>query len=945
MPEIASTKRFLSLKWKVVLYLALVLVITQVIYAVYAYQQQLRNLEELQQSSIERDHATLDGLIQNSFDRLLEVGEVIPLLATLRQENPDAAHYVQAIRGYLPDMMISGALDGAFLYDSDLRLLEQQGQVAALPSKLISEVQSTEIPQRQFHCGQTCVRSVALPVLLKGQATGVLVVSRELRDIVLEFKTQYGRDIGLAMSGQSNTAFELQYLTMRDENFEVINRAVSEHSVPLEGGTFNVLSEQRTYQVVFKPVAGVMQQAYWILLYDRTDLHTKLRNDLLNNLFIAGFGLFFAGLVQLMVLRRPLRTLSRIAQLLPLLASSSYREVRQGLTQFRERKVYSDELDQLQDSTGDLTIQLEHLEASLVQRAQNLQQRSEQLKTERDFVTRLMDTAETLIMTMNADGRVVSMNRYGRQLFRLGVDDLQLNFLQLAHQADGHEKHLQAMKTVLSGQKTKLQLESSLLDDDGHLLHISWLHSKLELAGAEAVILSIGMDITERTQAEQQVSWLANHDTLTKLPNQVMFNSSLEQVLRGQQSASGTQKKVGILFCDFDGFKDVNDSLGHPVGDELLQLAARRIANVVDGKGMLARQGGDEFSVILGNCDDFDQVGSVADAILEAFRHPFSISGYEIFSSLSIGIAVYPDHGSDRINLVKHADVAMFEAKDRGKNQYCFFEGASSNYRYERFALTNDLRKALERDEFRLLYQPQVDARNGQVIGVEALLRWQHPSHGMIPPDKFIPLAEESGLIIEIGHWVLLEACRKTQEWNQQGMHFQIGVNLAGQQILHASLLDVLNQVLRETGLPPELLDLEVTENFLLRQPEVTLPKLRQIREMGVQLSMDDFGTGFSSLSYLKKLPLDTLKIDKSFINDIGDRGEGETIIKAIIGLAQGLGLECIAEGVETPRQLTYLINHGCHLIQGYYFSKPLSAEEIPDYVRQQMRQSLQLKK
>ncbi|MDF2181028.1 EAL domain-containing protein [Neptuniibacter sp. CAU 1671] len=945
MSDTATTKRFLSLKWKVIWYLALVLLSTQIIYAIYAYQQQLQNLEEVQDFSIQRDSATLDGLIQNSFDRLLEVGEVIPLLAMVTNQQPDADDYVRAIREYLPDMMISGALDGAFLYDNRQRLLERQGNLSALSSKLINEVLTTETPQRQLHCGKTCVRSVAMPVLFGGQTTGVLVVSRELRDIVLEFKTQYGRDIGLAMVGDGNKQFELQYLTKRDDNLDVINRLLGEQTVADEGGVFAVQTDTRAYQVVLKRVAGVTQKAYWILLYDRTELHAKVRSDLFNHLMIAGFGLFFAGLVQLLVLRRPLRTLSRIAQLLPLLASSSYREVRLGLNQFRESKFYSDELDLLQDSTGDLTVQLEHLEASLVQRAQNLQQRSEQLKAERDFVTRLMDTAETLILTMSAEGRVVSINRYGRQLFRLADAPLDLSFLQLAHQADGHEKHLQAMKLVLSGQKSKLQLESSLLDGDGHQVHISWLHSKLELSNSEAVILSIGMDITERTQAEQQVSWLANHDVLTKLPNQVMFNASLEQILRLQQPGSPTAQRVGILFCDFDGFKDVNDSLGHPVGDELLQLAAKRIANVVDGKGMLARQGGDEFSVILSSCEDFDQIAVVADAILEAFRHPFSISGYEIFSSLSIGIAVYPDHGTDRINLVKHADVAMFEAKDRGKNQYCFFEGAKSNARYERFSLTNDLRKALERNEFRLVYQPQVDARNGQVIGVEALLRWQHPVHGMIPPDKFIPLAEESGLIVDIGHWVLQEACRRTQDWNQQGMHFQVGVNLAGQQILHASLLESVEQVLNDTGLAPELLDLEVTENFLLRQPEVTLPKLRQLREMGIRLSMDDFGTGYSSLSYLKKLPLNTLKIDKSFINDIGDRGEGETIIKAIIGLAQGLGMECIAEGVETPRQLTYLINHGCYLIQGYYYSKPLSPDELPDYVRQQMRQSLQLKK
>ncbi|MFW1678381.1 EAL domain-containing protein [Pontibacter sp. JAM-7] len=941
-----SKQHFLSLKWKVVVYLALVLLVTQLIYAVYAYRQLTHNLDVNQQRSIQRDQATLQGLVDNSFERLLEAGGVVPLLAAVSNTNPSQFDFIAAIRDYLPDMMISGVLDGAFLYNSKGELLERQGYISALPIALVQDVLTTETPKRHFHCARTCVRSVAMPVLFNGVSTGVLVVSRELRDIVLEFKTQYGRDIGLAVRpGGGDRQFDLQYLTQREENLSVINRLLSTENIGSDGGIFPLEFETHFYQVVLQPVSAETAEAFWVLVYDRTELHQRAAKELIRQLTIAAIGLLFAGLVQLLVLRGPLRALSEIACLLPLLASSSYREVRHGLKRHRQGNIFQDELDMLQDSTGELTNQLEHLEASLIQRAQNLQQRSQQLQTERDFVTSLMDTAETIIMTMSSDGRVVTMNRYGRDLFRLKDEPISLNFLKLPHQAGGLEKHLQAFKQVFSGQKNKLQLETALLDDAGHLIHISWLHSRLQLVDSDAVILSIGMDITERTQAEQQLSWLANHDPLTKLPNQMMFNSSLEQILGMQGAAGEDQSRVGILFCDFDGFKDVNDSLGHPVGDELLQLASKRIANVVGGRGMLARQGGDEFSVILSGCDGFESVAEVAQLILEAFRSPFSISGYEIFSSLSIGIAVYPDHGADRITLVKHADVAMFEAKDRGKNQYCFFEGDRGSDRYERFSLTNDLRKALERDEFRLHYQPQIDARNGQVIGVEALLRWQHPNHGFIPPDKFIPLAEETGLIIEIGRWVLYEACRNTQQWNQQGMRFRIGVNVAGQQILHASLLDTLQQVLAETELPPELLDLEVTESFLLKQPEVTLPKLRQVREMGIFLSMDDFGTGYSSLSYLKKLPLNTLKIDKSFINDIGDRGEGETIIKAIISLAQGLGLECIAEGVETPRQLTYLLNHGCHQIQGYFYSKPLPAEELPAYVRQQMRQSLQLKK
>jgi diguanylate cyclase (GGDEF)-like protein/PAS domain S-box-containing protein len=943
MPHLHFKKlTFFSVRWKVFLYLVFALTMVHCAYSYYSYHSLQEKAEQQRIDFIERDLSVLEGLVATSYDRLLELAEIIPLVVEEHSGGVATSKaYSDVIETLFPSLVMNGSMNAIYFYDGSGKEAIKQGITVDFPSSVISQVLEVEEPVRFFYCAEQCLRFVAVPVTLNNAETGVIVVGREMRDIILEFNHQTGRDIGLALQPFDSVKetrlrrLELKYLTKKSENLALLDTLIDEQAISSDGGLYELNVNNRYYQILLKPPEGAMPGwAYWILIEDHTSSYVEARDDFIQRMFVSGFGLLLTALFLLAVLRSPLNALAKVSSLLPLLAKSAYTEFRAGINSIKRSNIFEDELDLLKHSTLDLTLQLERLEASLFERAQNLTERSDQLEAERDFVTNLLDTAETIIMTLDRNGNIVTVNRFGLELLGVSSSEVKsLKFFDLKHEKQGAKKHQAMIQRLLDKHESKIQTETSIRSKSGQVLHISWLHSALSIPDSDAQILSIGLDFTERQHAEKRLLWIANHDPLTALPNRLMFNEQVEQALKRH---SGGEDIIAVLFCDLDSFKDVNDSLGHPVGDELLKQAAERIQNVISTSDILARLGGDEFTVLLEACSSVQEIEEVAAHILTAFREPFIIDGYEIFSTLSIGIAIYPEHAVDVTTLVQYADVAMFDAKERGKNQLRFYHDERGSERYERFSLVNDLRRALERDELKVYFQPQIDTSSGSVMGAEALLRWQHKELGMISPAKFIPLAEEQGLIVPIGEWVLREACKQGKLLHDEGMYIRMGVNVAGQQIMHESLLSTVKQAINETGIDPKLVDLEVTENFLLRQPEITIPKLQKIREMGMSLSMDDFGTGYSSLSYLKKLPLNTLKIDQSFVRDIGVDPEGEAIVKAIIVLAKSLGLKVLAEGVETSEQLAYLRLHGCHLIQGYYFSRPLPAAELVNFVANQ---------
>ncbi len=440
--------------------------------------------------------------------------------------------------------------------------------------------------------------------------------------------------------------------------------------------------------------------------------------------------------------------------------------------------------------------------------------------------------------------------------------------------------------------------------------------------------VSVFTDITLRKESEQRLQFLANHDALTKLPNRTLLQERIEHALR---LAQRNKTQLAVLFIDLDRFKIINDTLGHDAGDLLLLEASRRLMKCLRESDTIARQGGDEFVVLLEEFgDDVQYLATVARKVMGALTQPFTLQGQEIFISASIGISVYPQDGQDMNALLKNADIAMYRAKEQGKNTFQFYASDSNVHSFERLALENSLRKALERKEFVLHYQPKVDLATDTIVGAEALVRWQHPDLGMVPPAQFIPLAEEAGLIGPIGEWVLREACMQNRAWQEAGLPLiTIGVNLSGGQFRDENLRNVIASALAQSGMQPFYLELEITESMIMQNPERAVDILQGFREMGMHTSIDDFGTGYSSLGYLKRFPLDSLKVDRSFVQDVPGDLDDVAITQAIIGLAHSLGLKVVAEGVETSAQLDFLRRQHCEQIQGYIFSEPLPAEEF----------------
>lgn len=452
--------------------------------------------------------------------------------------------------------------------------------------------------------------------------------------------------------------------------------------------------------------------------------------------------------------------------------------------------------------------------------------------------------------------------------------------------------------------------------------------------GKRKGILGIRRDVSEQKQAYTKIHYLANYDALTGLPNRALFQNRLQQAIA---QAKRSERLLAVFFLDLDRFKVVNEALGHQTGDRLLKAATKRLAACITADDVIARLGGDEFALIQTQVAHVNDATALAQQLIDAFSRPFLLDGQEIHTSISIGITIYPFDDSDPDHLLKNADMAMYRAKREGRSQYHFYTADMNTQTQTRMTLEKDLRRALARREFLLNYQPQVDLGSGRIMGMEALLRWQKPGRGMVSPAEFIPVAEDSGLILPIGEWVLREACAQNKIWQDAGLPpLRVTINISARQFgpNGGSVVDTVDQVLRETGLAPAYLELELTESLIMANPEHAAVVLHQLKEMGVGLAIDDFGTGYSSLSYLKRFPIDKLKIDRSFVRDITVDPSDAAIVNAVISLGHGLNLKVIAEGVETADQLAYLQQQACDGIQGYYFSRPLPAISFTQLLR-----------
>ncbi|HJR69037.1 MAG TPA: EAL domain-containing protein, partial [Gammaproteobacteria bacterium] len=448
--------------------------------------------------------------------------------------------------------------------------------------------------------------------------------------------------------------------------------------------------------------------------------------------------------------------------------------------------------------------------------------------------------------------------------------------------------------------------------------------------------VSIVEDITVRKTAEDKVQYLATHDELTGLPNRTLFGELLQQAI---DAAKRHDRKCAVLFVDLDRFKIVNDSLGHEAGDLLLKEVAGRLRRCIRGSDVVGRLGGDEFVVLLNQLQDIQAAAETAKRVLASLHAPITIMGHECRVTGSIGIASYPNDARDAAMLLKHADMAMYLAKEEGKNNFQFYSADMTPMSVEHLELEVRLANALQRGEFSLQYQPRVDIATGEIRGVEALLRWWNPDLGTMSPAQFIPLAEDTGLIVPIGKWVLRTACEQNVAWQKRGLPSVVmSVNLSPRQFKDAALLSDIAEILTETGMAPELLELEITESMIMQHVDIAAEKAGEMKQLGIRLAIDDFGTGYSSLSQLKRFPIDTLKIDRAFVRDIPQSEDDTAITKAVVSLGKALGVRVVAEGVETAAQHQFLRDNGCDEMQGFFFSKPCHPDALAEFLKKAKR-------
>ena len=547
----------------------------------------------------------------------------------------------------------------------------------------------------------------------------------------------------------------------------------------------------------------------------------------------------------------------------------------------------------------------------------------------------VFDNATEGILVTDAEGRIVMVNQAFTRITGFGSDEAIGRVSRMLRTAN-RERNRALVEALERDGHWKGEMFDRHKSGDPYVAELS-ISAVRATHGGLTHYVGVFSDITGRKQAEDRLQFLASHDPLTRLPNRSALIEAIDNAIIESTEAVPA---LALMFIDLDRFKLINDSFGHQAGDEVLHEIAARLTQSAQRFGLVARLGGDEFTLLVSDFDSHEALGRMAEEVLAALARPMRVEQHEVFVSGSIGISVYPNDGIDATTLLKNADAAMYRAKEAGKNTYQFFDADMNTQTFERLLMESGLRQALERREFELHYQPQVSCDGVSLEGVEALIRWRHPQLGLIPPGRFIPLAEETGLIKPIGAWVLRESCHQMVAWDKAGMRVpRLAVNLSARQFEQQTLLNEVNDVLAVTGLAASRLELEITESMLMQNPQEAISLLGELKALGVKLSIDDFGTGYSSLSTLKRFPLDYLKVDRSFIEGLPDDGDSAAITEAIIAMARKLHFTVIAEGVETAAQGSFLRQAGCAILQGYFFSKPLSAAELAQWLAARQQQ------
>lgn len=972
-PKHGASGRFLSLKWRIALLISIGIVAISLSFFSFDYNNLTDYAEHQRRALNARTDQEFAGLMERESSDLQRLGEFVPALPGIRAalERGDAAALEQAFDSFWPTLELDIQVEAVHFFDRSgkrLAAFESPFLGAALPPMdptLLRRVAGLERPLSTVICGDSCGHYALIPVLSDGHLVGSVMLANAFGQLLRSFERVSGNQVGLLLPGEQHRS------TQPDTYLRSWNASVSALSTGMEssptgaqtGDTLRLLqelsrrhpesladgealqlrNEQGSYEIRLLPILAADRSvvAHLINISDISADDQVIAQAVRAGWIMLGALLLFAELGLLLMLHRPMSRLRDTALSLPLLAQRRYQQVRRRVPLPKHR--HQDEIDVLNRSTITLTNALEDLEAQVHERDRELTAMVAQLAQERERYALAARGANDGLWDWDLDQDQVYYSPRWKQMS--GYDDDQIgdspdDWFNRVHPSD-----ITTLRATLSAQQsaggTPFECEYRLLQAD---LTYRWMLIRAIAAGHDDDgkphrIAGSQTDTHDHKRAQQQLQHDALHDALTRLPNRLLFMDRLKQALHTVQRHS--LPGFAVLYVDLDRFKIINDSLGHAVGDQLLIAVAHCFREMLRPEDTVARMGGDEFAIIINGLDAKDALYPVIERLRDKISQPVTIDDREVSTSLSIGIAFYQPDYHDPDDILRDADTAMYHAKKQGANRYAEFDAGMHAQALTLMKVQEELRLALRSDQLELHYQPVVDLSSGRVTGFEALLRWQHPLRGLLPPGEFLPVAEETELMGQLGDWVLEAAASQVSRWKRQMAGespsevnpFTVNINLDATHLMYPEFPGQLHDILERHQLEAHWLKIEITENMFLNHTEHAVQVLQQVRELGVCVCLDDFGTGYSSLSYLRRLPIDTLKIDRSFVQPLDAPDCDQSIVRAIITLAHSLGMEVIAEGIETLGQQHVLQQLGCDFGQGFLFAKGLPSDQVLEFL------------
>ncbi|MDH3325729.1 MAG: EAL domain-containing protein [Gammaproteobacteria bacterium] len=934
---------FFSLKWSVLLFLSLILIVINS----YFYYFHKSGLEEGFQAdrdlALQRNTVQLEGLISQSAVYLQQIAEITPSLYGMQTliDNDDTNALYSLFESQWPTLQIQADIDTVGFYNIGADKLKLWGDTGLLQSSfapfiddLLSDRRNIERPVTKVYCSVTCRQYVFVPIFSQQKQWGVTIVGRSLVESIINFSRTANIDIGILsaeyVDSQSSprimSPWEVKVIALSNyaktnSILKTFSKNVALSDVEKHGSIQNVGGK------IFEIKARLLDESsevYVVFLEDISEPVSVIEKAVSETLWTGIFGVLLSELALLLILWPTMSNLMRTLNVIPLLAVSAFGRARESVSQPRRFSLFKDEIDILDESIIDLATQLEGLEKSVEERSRALSKKMGELTVERDFIKHLLDTAQVIIVTMDANGKIILVSQQVESVIGYRPEELVgQGFSRYLCGESDQSLFRYNLKKVSDGGLSRYRNEISLPRKNGKLCTIEWLHSHIESKNTNgATVLSVGLDVSDRKAYEQEIGWLADHDSLTGLYNRRRFNSILKRTL---SIANRYKQDVGLLFLDLDNFKQLNDTLGHQTGDLLIKAVSDCLKLILRESDYIARLGGDEFAIILPNImvDDAVDVANKINKHLISLRLPMMDSNHR--TSASIGVAMYPDHAVSANDLLSNADLAMYQAKSRGRGCWHMFSKEDNvKERIEtQLYWRHKIVDALAHDKFELHYQPILNISDNDVSHYEALIRIRDDNGDLLLPSPFIAVAEKTGLIHDIDHLVLRKAISELQRQSEIGNELVMAINLSAHSFSDPQLLPLLDRLLNLSNVDPSNIIFEITETAALSDLVGAANLIRKIHDFGCRFALDDFGVGFSSFYYLKELPVDFVKIDGSFIHDLPANRNDQILVKAMADIAREFGKKTIAEFVQDDETLIILKSYNIDYAQGFHVGKP----------------------